>query len=110
MRNFVFSLWITVLASAVVLAQAPAQTPRDPVGEVAAELRAKHYDQALKLARSALEHSPDDVRILTMEAIALAGLGKDGEALKAYQQALRVAPDYLAALEGAAELEYKAGS
>lgn len=110
MRSSVLSLWITVLASAVGLAQAPAQTPRDPVGELAAELRAKHYDQALKLARSALEHSPGDVRILTMEAIALAGLGKDSDALRAYHQALRVSPDYLAALEGAAELEYKAGS
>ena len=37
-------------------------------------------------------------------------MGKPDAALAAYQQALRVSPDYLPALEGAAQLEYGKGS
>ena len=39
-----------------------------------------------------------------------ARVGNDPGALAAYHQALRFAPDYLAALEGAAGIEYKSGS
>jgi tetratricopeptide (TPR) repeat protein len=63
----------------------------------------------LTLAETALERSPSDVRLLTLEAIAFADLGNDREALAAYQRALRAAPDYLAALEGAAEIQYRSG-
>ena len=45
-----------------------------------------------------------------MEGLALSGLGKDREALTAYNIALKTAPNYLPALEGAAQLEYAAGS
>ena len=82
----------------------------DPGAEIAAAIRARDYQHALDLVRPELERAPKDVRILTLEAIALAGLGRDGEALAAYGAALRIAPNSLAALEGAAELEYKAGS
>ncbi len=50
------------------------------------------------------------MRLWTLEGIALTQLGRNREALVAYNKALAISPDYLAALEGAAELEYKAGS
>jgi tetratricopeptide (TPR) repeat protein len=86
------------------------QTAADPAAEIAQALRAHQYEQAVQLARAALSRSPNDVRILTMEAIAFSAQGHDSDALAAYNHALRIAPDYLAALEGAAQIEYKSGS
>jgi tetratricopeptide (TPR) repeat protein len=110
MRN----LALQVLFGAFVMANPPApayaQASADPASDIGQAMRAHQYERALKLARSALERSPDDVRLLTMEAITLSALGNDRDALTAYRQALRLAPDYLAALEGAAQIEYKSGS
>ncbi len=77
---------------------------------VESALRERNFQQALDLVRPQLQQSPKNAKLWTLEGIALAGLGRDREALSAYNSALRVSPDYLAALEGAAELEYKAGS
>lgn len=73
-------------------------------------LRAHQYQQAAQMARQALQSSPGDARLLTMEGIAYSNLGGDREARLAFDGALRVSPDYIPALEGAAQLEYKAGS
>lgn len=95
----------------VVLATlARAQAPVDPASQIAAAIRAHQYQQALSLAQAVLDRSPNDVRVLAMKAMALSGLNQDREALAAYRQALQVQPDYLAALEGAAQIEYKSGS
>jgi tetratricopeptide (TPR) repeat protein len=98
---------LQVLCGALV---AWGQAPGEPATEIASAIRAHQYERAVTLARTTLQRSPGDVRVLTMEAIALSGLGNDHDALAAFQQALRLAPDYLAALEGAAQIEYKSGS
>jgi tetratricopeptide (TPR) repeat protein len=77
---------------------------------VQAALQAKDYMQALQLVTSELRQSPRDARLWTFQGIAFAGLGKDREALAAYDKSLGISPNYLPALEGAAGLEYKAGS
>ncbi len=77
---------------------------------ITAALRGKQYSQALELAKQALKTAPGDVQILTLEALAWKGLGQDQNALTAFRHALRIAPNYLAALEGAAQIEYAAGS
>ena len=77
---------------------------------IGSALRARNYGQALQLIRSQLRESPKDTKLWTLEGIALSGLGNNREALVAYNHALNISPDYLAALEGAAELEYKEGS
>lgn len=82
----------------------------DAAAAIAAALRTKDYDQAVQLARSALDQSPKDFKILTLEAFAFSGLGKNEQAIAAYDAALKVAPDYLPALEGAAQIEYNTGS
>lgn len=91
---------------------AAAQTAADAnsIGPIESALRAGDNDQALTIARQQIEKSPKDVRLWTLEGIALTHLGEDREALAAYNKALTISPDYLAALEGAAELEYKFGS
>ena len=82
----------------------------DSINSIELALRARNYNQALLLARPQLQHSPKNAKLWTLEGIALSGLGRDREALIAYNKALSISPDYLAALEGAAELDYKAGS
>lgn len=80
------------------------------IGSIAAALGSQEYERALDLIRTALQQSPRDARLLTFEGIALSRTGKRQEALRAYDQALSVSPKNLAALEGAAQLEYDAKS
>jgi tetratricopeptide (TPR) repeat protein len=63
----------------------------------------------VELARQALKVSPGDVQLLTLEGLAMKELGQTQNALALFQQALKIAPNYLAALEGAAQIEYAAG-
>lgn len=100
------SLFMLVLAACANAAQ----TSSDTANSIAAALRAKDYEQALQLARSSLQRSPNDAKVLTLEGLALSGLGKSREALAAYDTALRFSPDYLPALEGAAQIEYNSDS
>jgi tetratricopeptide (TPR) repeat protein len=76
---------------------------------ITSALREKRYERALELTKQALKTSPEDVQILTLEAMAWKGLGQNKNALEDFQHALRIAPNYLAALEGAAQIEYAEG-
>jgi len=89
-----------------------AQTGTDPsnISAIQSALHSGDNEQALTLIHTQLQAWPKDVRLWTLEGIALSHLGRDREALVAYNKALAISPGYLAALEGAAELEYKAGS
>jgi len=78
--------------------------------QIQAALRTGEFAQALQLSNSALNASPTNAALWTMKGIALSRLGRGKEALVAYDHALSISPQYVAALEGAAELEYKAGS
>ena len=74
--------------------------------EIVSALRSHQYTQALDLAEKAIKSNPRSAQILTLEALALKGLGREPEALTAFRHALQIDPDYLAALEGAAQIEY----
>jgi tetratricopeptide (TPR) repeat protein len=91
---------------------APAQSGPDSnaLRAIESALRSRDYEQALQLIRAQLQQSPRDARLFAMEGIALTSQGKDQDALAAYNSALAISPNFLAALEGAAQLEYKAGS
>jgi tetratricopeptide (TPR) repeat protein len=78
--------------------------------EIQAALRARDYRQALQLSDAELRDSPRNPKLLTLRGLAFAGLGNEADALAAYDKALSISPNYLPALEGAAELEYKAGN
>ena len=82
----------------------------DAVRSISAALRGRHYQDALDLALAARRTSPKDVRILVLEGMALTGLRRDSEALAAFRTAMEVSPDYVPALEAAAEIEYRQGS
>lgn len=87
-----------------------AQTEADAVRSISSALRAKSYQSALEMAQKARREWPKDVRILVLEGMALNGLGRGSEALARFGNALQISPDYVPALEAAAEIEYKTGS
>lgn len=87
-----------------------AASEEDAVRSITAALRAKHFQEALNLARAARRASPKEVRILVLEGMALTGLHKDAEALAALKAAMEISPDYAPAIEAAAEIEYRQGS
>src|SRR5438309_8446524 len=82
----------------------------DATGPIEAALRTGDFNQALQLAQTQLQRSPKSATLWTLKGIALSKLRRDKEALTAYNTALNISPEYLAALEGAAELEYSTGS
>jgi tetratricopeptide (TPR) repeat protein len=104
------SVLLLLIATLVIPGLGQNTTGTNPMQGIQSALRARDYAQALQLIRSELQRSPRDARLLTLQGFAFAGLGKDREALGAYDKALSVSPDFLPALEGAAELEYQTGS
>lgn len=89
--------------------RALAQGSSESVQSIVEALRAHEYDHALHLAEAELQSTPEDPQLLTLEGLALSGLGKRKEALREYDAALRLTPDYIPALEGAAQIEYETG-
>jgi tetratricopeptide (TPR) repeat protein len=81
----------------------------DPVAPITSALRAGQFASALQLLRPELEKDPKNARLWTFRGIAFSGNGDKKEALGAFRHALEVSPDYLPALEGAAQIEYEDG-
>jgi len=110
MRLFGISALTALVALALSTTTASQQSAvRNSDGAIEAAIAARNFSAATAMARAALEQSPRNPKLWTLEAIALSRLGEAQEALSAYDHALEIAPDYLPALEGAAELEYNRG-
>jgi tetratricopeptide (TPR) repeat protein len=106
-------LWLrrSIIALTVValLPCASAQTT-DRSGPIAAALSGGDYAKALALLRPALQASPGDARLWAMQGAAQAALGDTKQALDSYRSALKIAPGYLPALHGAAQIEFDRSS
>ncbi len=76
------------------------------LGEIALELRQHHGQAAMLDAAAALKSQPGDPRLWTLKGLAAQQLGDTRTALSAFDTSLRLAPNYLPALEGAAETAY----
>lgn len=94
-----------MLVGVVVFAAPPA--PQDAARPITEALRGNRFQEALDLAQSALKVTPREVRLLVLEGMALQGLRRDEEALTPLKTALSLSPDYVPALEAAAEIEYR---
>lgn len=82
----------------------------DPNRAILDAFRSNQYLRALQLIQLALKDFPRDPTLLTWKGFALQHTGQSQLALRAYLAALENSTKNLAALEGAAELEYKANS
>jgi tetratricopeptide (TPR) repeat protein len=98
---------LACLASAA-LAQAQATSPS--VQSTIEALRAHDFSRALEMTQALAREHPDDARVWTLQGSALFALGRGEESLRSYQQALTIRPEYLPALEGAAQCEYADGN
>jgi len=85
-----------------------AQT-NDQIGTITAALRSGQFDHALQLLQPELDRNPRNVQLWTLRGIALSGTGDKRAALGAFHHSLGLSPDYLPALEGAAQIEYDSG-
>jgi tetratricopeptide (TPR) repeat protein len=97
------------LASAFLTGAVRTQVSPSSVQPTVEALRSHDFAQALKLSEILINENPRDPRARTLKGMALASLGQTGEALKAFHQALALDPNYVAALEAAAQIEYDAG-
>jgi len=88
---------------------ASAQTTENSLEPITAAMRARDYDKAVELTRAALAGSPNNAQLWALQGIALASKGDNKEALPAFQRALKISPNNLAALAGAAQIEYQEG-
>jgi tetratricopeptide (TPR) repeat protein len=86
-----------------------AQTGPDRNAPIIAALRAKDFAVAVQLTQEALTKSPSDPQLWTLQGIGLSAEKHNKEALAAFHHALRISPDYLPALEGAAQIAYESG-
>jgi tetratricopeptide (TPR) repeat protein len=94
-----------VFLTSLFLATAFAQTT-DEFRAIRTALRDKAFTRALELVRPALQRSPADPRLWAMQGTAYAGSGNPQEALDSFHRALKIAPDYLPALQGASQIGY----
>jgi len=100
---------LCVLVACASLCPGQSQGASDDVGPITNALRNRDFAQALSLSQAALARRPGDLRIWTLRGMASAGMGNLPQALSAYRSALKLDPDYLPALEGAAQTEFQMG-
>ncbi len=102
----------TCLAVALITCSSLAfsQTSENQAEPISAALRARDFDRAVELSRAALQKTPNNAQLWTLQAIAFASKGDGKQALEAFQQALKISPNSVAALAGAAQIEYQEGS
>jgi tetratricopeptide (TPR) repeat protein len=105
-RKFLVLILLTLALPAC--GQNPARTNSTQAIEEA--LRAREFAQALQLAQEELSAFPRNARLWTLQGIAFSGLNKSQDALAAYDKALSISPDYLPALQGAAQLDYESSN
>jgi tetratricopeptide (TPR) repeat protein len=90
--------------------KALAQNAAPSTATVVRKIQAGQYEEAARICKQLLQASPRSPQLWTLRGAALERAGHTEHALDAYQQALRISPDYLAALQGAAQLGYKTRS
>ena len=99
-------LIVTLLA----LGLGAADERAEHVEAIMAALRAKDFATAVERSHAAVRRHPDDAQLWTLQGVALMNTEKSQEALQAFDRALNIDPDHVAALQGAAQLQYQAGS
>ncbi len=85
------------------------QTPNQQVQSITSALRVRDFSKALELLQPAIQASPNSSQLWMLQGLAYAGEGDSQAALASYKHAIKISPDYLPALEGAAQIEYEAG-
>jgi tetratricopeptide (TPR) repeat protein len=107
-KRFAFLLLTMFFCTIPVVSQEPSHHP--DVQQVAEAIRNQEYSQAIQIADAGLTKTPKDVQLWTLRGIAAQKGGNVETAAKSFETALKFSPNYLPALEGAAETYYRSGS
>jgi tetratricopeptide (TPR) repeat protein len=87
-----------------------AQNSRDDrFDSIYSSLQGGNFKEALSLIRPALARLPNDAQLWAMQGVAYAGEKNQSAALASFHHAIALSPDYLPALQGAAQIEYDEG-
>src|SRR6266704_766047 len=79
------------------------------IGAISQALRSRDFVRAEELSKAAVVAHPNDCRFWTLRGMSEDGLGNRRMALSHYQHALKLVPNYLPALEGAAQTAFQLG-
>jgi tetratricopeptide (TPR) repeat protein len=101
-------VWIIVLL--LPFPRLLAQSSDDRVAPIVMALRQQEFEKALGLLHAALNASPSDAQLWTMQGVAYRGEGKNKEALESFRHALKLFPDNIPSLQGIAEIEFEASN
>jgi len=96
-----------VVCLCVVAGVARAGQPDDPIAEIKILLRNGNAAEADRRCDLALRQFPRNAALWTLKGLASDRLHKTGQALKAYYSALAIDREYLPAVEGAAQDEFR---
>ena len=96
-----------LLAVGGVSVYAQGSSPDAERAAIAPLIKQGEHTRALEAIDAGLARSPADPRLWTLRGLALTGLKRPAEALAAYHKALALEPRSMAALQGAAEIEYR---
>jgi len=89
------------------LCTAIGQQPTPSVTAIESLIHSRQYDQALAMTRSALEQRPMDFRLWTLKGIIFSMQDKAQSAQSAFEEALRISPQYAPALKGEVQILYE---
>src|SRR5207302_3935775 len=78
----------------------------NPLDAIRAALANRDFDHAVELTRAALRTSPNNARLWTFQGLAFAGEGDNSNALVSFKNALKIDPNNVGALAGAAQSAY----
>ena len=101
---------LLVVALTAFVANLAAQAGNHRTSEIVSALRAEQYEKALELLHTAIAQSPADSGLWTMQGVAFKGVGKTKDALVSFRRAIKLAPDNIPALQGAAQIEFDLGN
>jgi cytochrome c-type biogenesis protein CcmH/NrfG len=79
----------------------------DDVAQAKVAPAAHNYSGARRSTQAGLQARPGGPRLWTLCGMAYAGARKPALAMTAYRHALKLSPEFLPALEGAAQIEYQ---
>jgi tetratricopeptide (TPR) repeat protein len=109
-RAYRIAFLILLTLSADYTRAVQTSSPTSPVAAIVNAVQNHRFDEALTLSDAALKETPGDKRLWTLRGMAYSGKSDSASALKSFEHALKLDGAYLPALEGAAQIEFQAGS
>src|SRR5450631_241134 len=100
-------LILALFADFPSVSQSTQAAPQSSLTAISSAMRSQEFAKALELTTAALHVNPRDYRVWTLQGLAYVGLNKPGLAISSYNQALKISPDYLPALQGSAEIAFR---